>query len=64
MFINSSSLKITLFCCALLLTACDNAQETPQASDDMANAATEQMGAESEAVLINRAMGIHERVIT
>jgi len=69
MIINSSGLKITLFCSALLLSACDNAQETPQASDEMVDAASDQSSmaaaeTESEEALFKRAMEIHERVIT
>lgn len=65
MFINSSGLKITLLCGALLLSACDSAQETPMSSDEAVDAAAmDQAVMESEEALVKRAMEIHERVIT
>jgi len=65
MFDNSIGLKITLLCSALLLVACDNAQETQTPSEEAASStATELPATESEEAMINRAMEIHERVIT
>lgn len=65
MFTNSSGLKIALLCSTLLLAACDNAQETPIASDEAVDAtATNQNVVESEEALVKRAMEIHTRVIT
>ena len=67
MFIKSLSLKTTLLCSALVLTACDNASETSQPSEETEQAAvaeTEQVGMETEEAMIQRAMEIHERVIT
>ncbi|MDG1437354.1 MAG: dipeptidase [Emcibacteraceae bacterium] len=61
MFINSKSLKATLLCSALFLSACDNATETADNMDAAPEAAVAQ---ESEDAMIMRAMGIHERVIT
>ena len=66
MFMNSFALKATLLCSALILSACDNAQETTQPTEDMADATTTapaQMNTETEEAMIERAMGIHERVI-
>ncbi|MBT5187595.1 MAG: membrane dipeptidase [Kordiimonadaceae bacterium] len=60
MFINSSSIKIILLSSALILSGCDNAPEAPQAFDQVSEAAA----AETEEALVNRAMAIHERVIT
>ncbi len=62
MFINSSGLKITLLCSALMLSACDNATETPQATDEAIEASAPSM--ETEEAMLQRAMEIHERVIT
>lgn len=68
MSINSFGLKITLLFSTLLLSACDNVQETPQSSDaavDVAAPATDQISnMENEEALISRAMEIHHRVIT
>ena len=69
MFIKSPSLKITLLCSAMLLTACDNASDPAQPSAEMEQAAAEATtneaaAMESEEAMIARAMGIHERVIT
>ncbi|MBT6328890.1 MAG: hypothetical protein HOJ34_03830, partial [Kordiimonadaceae bacterium] len=62
MFIKSPSLKITLLCSAMLLTACDNASDTAQPSAEMEQAAAEATtneaaAMESEEAMIARAMG-------
>lgn len=61
MSLKSFGLKAALLSSALFLVACDNASNTPEAS----NGAEEQaVAAETEEELVARAMGIHERVVT
>lgn len=64
MLINSSITKLILLSCALMLTACENATENPQQSENAEQSAMPAEEMESEEALIARAMAIHERVIT
>ena len=72
MFKKSMGLKAALLSSVLILSACDNANETANTeTEEQATAATEMAAGaaadnamENDADLINRAMAIHERVIT
>ena len=67
MLLKSIGFKAALLSSVLIISACDNTNEIPTAaSEDMATAAAQEteMAMESEVALIERAMAIHQRVIT